>query len=166
MVAKTAKEKMAILVRKGGELGTWGQKKPGFYSLSILYDAAEKQACRRRATHSTAPLLSSAGRRLVRACRPLRGHRRAAAARRARQRHSHAPERKSGGKGSPSQPQVAHCCREWRALGLSSPPPRVQRSAGYMALNGRKYPEAYVLLLRFTKFYDMARLAPSISPKQ
>mmetsp|Transcript_26650 Transcript_26650/g.84675 ORF Transcript_26650/g.84675 Transcript_26650/m.84675 type:complete len:176 (+) Transcript_26650:51-578(+) len=72
MVAKTAKEKMAILVRKGGELGTWGQKKPGFYSLSILYDAAEKQ-----------------------------------------------------------------------------------RSAGYEALNGRKYPEAYVLLLRFTKFYDM-----------
>eukprot|EP00312_Isochrysidales_sp_CCMP1244_P015218 CAMPEP_0202744380 /NCGR_PEP_ID=MMETSP1388-20130828/6540_1 /ASSEMBLY_ACC=CAM_ASM_000864 /TAXON_ID=37098 /ORGANISM="Isochrysis sp, Strain CCMP1244" /LENGTH=184 /DNA_ID=CAMNT_0049411469 /DNA_START=20 /DNA_END=571 /DNA_ORIENTATION=+ len=68
----TAKEKMAILVRKGGELGTWGQKKPGFYSLSILYDAAEKQ-----------------------------------------------------------------------------------RSAGYEALNGKKYPEAYVLLLRFTKFYDM-----------
>mmetsp|Transcript_36557 Transcript_36557/g.112073 ORF Transcript_36557/g.112073 Transcript_36557/m.112073 type:complete len:128 (-) Transcript_36557:114-497(-) len=72
MVAKTAKEKMAILVRKGGELGTWGQKKPGFYSLSILYDAAEKQ-----------------------------------------------------------------------------------RSAGYEALNGKKYAEGYVLLLRFTKFYDM-----------
>lgn len=67
---------MATLTARGSEIGSWGSKKPGFYSPVTIFDASEKL-----------------------------------------------------------------------------------RAAGYEALNTGKHEEAYVLLLRFTRFYELIHVS-------